>query len=328
MLLLACEKSDEIRKEKTAVKKETAAVKQKGPVLKLRYDFNKGDRFSYKLQTNTNNVEEISADTTLKNDITQKATYIMDFRVKNITNDYSAEMEVKISSIKAETIFNGESIKYDSKFLYSTRERIQFVVYEAVKQVPVQIIVNPIGQVIKVEKTEKIMRNILDIQKIPDTLSQKTKDEMLFTISNGTLMPLTQQIFKVLSADEVGIDSVWQLKFNTPMAVFNIENTAVFKITDLKFEQDTIAEISSNLFINVKGNNVVNEKGVTYTFSQPLVNAEGKVRYNNSRGLVEFSESVTKIEMTMYMQGVDNENNQITSTKKDFSTNKNIVELL
>ena len=34
------------------------------------------------------------------------------------------------------------------------------------------------------------MRNILEIQKVPDTLSAKTKEQMRANIANGTLMPL------------------------------------------------------------------------------------------------------------------------------------------
>jgi len=328
LLTAACDQQKEMTEQNGEKIKKVTPAKPKGPVLKLRYDFQKGDRFSYSLTTKSNNTEEIIADTTISNEIIQNATYKIDFRVKNILDDYSAQMEVRITAITAETVFNGQSVKYDSKFLYSSRERVQFVDYESVKKVPFTITVNPLGQVTKVEKTEKIMRNILDIQKIPDTLSKKTKEQMLFNISNGTLMPLTQQIFKVLSADEVGVDSAWTLKFSTPLAVFNVENTAVFKVEGINFDQDTTIDISSTLFINVKGNNVVNENGVTYTFSQPVLNAEGKVKYNNSKGLVESSESVTTVEMTSYIQGFDSENNQLTSTKKDFSTNKNIVKLL
>ena len=55
-----------------------------------------------------------------------------------------------------------------------------------------------------------------------------------------------------------------------------------FKVTNLNFEKDTTATISSNLFISVSGNNVVNEQGVRYTFSQPNLQAEGKLNYNYS----------------------------------------------
>ena len=147
-------------------------------------------------------------------------------------------------------------------------------------------------------------------------------------IANGSLMPLTQQIFKVVSEKEVGVDSVWQLKYATPLAVFNVENTAVFKIASLSFEQDTVANITSNLFINVVGNNIVKEEGVTYSFADPVLNATGNVKYNNSKGLVEYSESNTKVEMMMYMDGMDKNNQPIQSTKKDISNNTNIVELL
>ena len=331
LLFISCGKNDESKNAKeteTKTEKVTETFKEKGPVLQLKYKFKKGDKFSYKLQTKAVSSEEISADTTITNEITQNATYRFNFRVKSIDENNTANIEVRINSITAETIFNGQSMKYDSKFIYSTRERAQFVDYESVKKVPFQIRVNDIGQVVSVENVNRIMRNILEIQKVPDTLSAKTKEQMKANIANGTLMPLTQQIFKVVAEDEVGVDSTWQLKYNTPLGVFNVENTAVFKVRDLNFEEDTTAAISSNLFITVSGNNVVNEQGVRYTFSQPNLQAEGKLNYNYSRGLVEKSESNTKLEMAMFMEGVDANGNPLNSTKKDISNNTNIVTLL
>jgi len=328
LLFLNCGDSGDEKKVNSSDQEVAVVKKPAGPVLKLRYKFNPGDKFSYKLQTVSNNTEEISADTTLKNEIIQNATYKMDFTVKNVDDMNNANIQVRISSIKAETIFNGQTIKYDSKFIYSTRERVQFVDYEAVKKVPFNITVTEMGQVVRVDNTKKIMRNFLEIQQVPDTLSPDTKEKMLLTISNGTLMPLTQQIFKVVSDDEVGIDSTWQLKYSTPLAVFEVENTAIFKINDLIFGDDTTASISSNLLIKAVGNNIVNENGVTYSFAQPQLDANGTINYNHTKGLVEMAESVTRLEMMMYMDGVDNNNNPIKSTKRDVSNNTNIVELL
>ena len=329
LLLISCGKNEETKKEIVAKEdKVVEPVKEKGPVVQLRYRFKKGDKFSYKLQTKAVSSEEISADTTIANEITQNATYRFNFLVKSIDEKNTANIEVRISSIVAETIFNEQSMKYDSKFIYSTRERAQFVDYESVKKVPFRISVNEIGQVVKVDNVNRIMRNILEIQKVPDTLSAKTKEKMKDNIANGSLMPLTQQIFKVVAEDEVGVDSTWQLKYDTPLGVFNVENTAVFRVTNLNFEQDTTAAITSNLFISVSGNNVVNKQGVRYTFSQPNLQAEGKFNYNYSRGLVEKSESNTKLEMAMFMEGVDANGNPINSTKRDMSNNTNIVTLL
>ncbi len=329
LLLISCGKNEETKKEIVAKEdKVVEPVKEKGPVVQLRYRFKKGDKFSYKLQTKAISSEEISADTTIANEITQNATYRFNFLVKSIDEKNTANIEVRISSIVAETIFNEQSMKYDSKFIYSTRERAQFVDYESVKKVPFRISVNEIGQVVKVDNVNRIMRNILEIQKVPDTLSAKTKEKMKDNIANGSLMPLTQQIFKVVAEDEVGVDSTWQLKYDTPLGVFNVENTAVFRVTNLNFEQDTTAAITSNLFISVSGNNVVNKQGVRYTFSQPNLQAEGKLNYNYSRGLVEKSESNTKLEMAMFMEGVDANGNPINSTKRDMSNNTNIVTLL
>lgn len=331
LLIFGCGKNENDKKEKKKELRETSIQNdpvEKGPVLKLRYKFKKGDKFSYKLQTKAVSSEEIIADTIISNEIIQDATYGMNFLVKDVNADNSADIEVRINSILAETIFNGESIKYDSKFIYSSRERAQYVDYESVKKVPFLIRVNEIGQVIKVDKINQIMRNILDIQKIPDTLSALTKERMKDNIANGTLMPLTQQIFKVIAEKDVGVDSTWVLKYSTPLAVFIVENTAIFKIEKLNFNEDTTASIKSGLFIDVSGKNVVNENNVTYTFSQPNLNAEGETTYNVSKGLVENSISNTTLEMAMFLEGRDANGNPIKSTKKDISNNTNIVTLL
>ena len=299
-----------------------------GPKILLNYKFKKGDKFSYNLTTTSNNSESITADTSFTNIITQIVNYTFNFTVKNVSEINEAEMSVVISKISAESNFNGQKINYDSKYIYSTRERIQFVDYEAVKKVPFRIYVNNIGQVTKVDQIDKIMYNIFSIQQVPDTVSAATKEKMKANIANGTLMPLTQQMFKVISQDEVGVNSTWQMKYNTPLAVFNIENTAKFTITNISFDKDTIATISSTLLATITGNNTATENNVTYTFSTPKIDGSGTVKFNESKGLVEFSESTTNLEMGMMIEGYDNKNQKKQNSKKDNTMNKNTVKLL
>lgn len=326
--IFACSDKKDEKKEEVNFKETPKITKPTGPLVKLQYKFRKGDKFKYKLQTISDNMEEINADTTITNNIKQNTTYKFNFVVKDVKPDKSADIEVRINSIVVETDFNGQKVNYDSKYIYSSREKIQFVDYEAVKKVPFRITVNQLGQVTEVRNVTRIMNNILQIQNIPDTLSKTSKEKMKLNISNGTLMPLTQQIFKVVSEDSVGVGSKWELKYNTPLGVFNVENTAIFNIKDLLFEQDTLATITSTLLINATGNNVVNEQGVRYTFSKPLLTASGNVVYNFSKGLVEKAESNTKLEMAILMEGLDQKGNPLQSTKKNITNNKNIVELL
>ena len=328
IILFGCGGSENEKKSDTDAKIVMETKKPEGPTIKLRYKFKKGDKFTYRLQTIANNSEEIFADTTFRNDISQSSSYTIDFKVKDVNEFNIAEIEAKIKSIVAETTMNGQTMKYDSKMIYSSREKIQFVDYEAVKNMPFNLDVNELGRVVKVHGINKIMKNILTIQNVPDTLSSKTRQKMSENIANGTLMPLTQQIFKVVSEKQVGVDSVWQLNYTTPLAVFTVENTAIFKVDNISFEKDTTASIISNLSINVQGNNIVSEQGFTYTFSKPNLTANGNVTFNSSKGFVEYSESVTKLEMTMMMEGLDSKNQRVKSTKKDLTNNTNIVELL
>ena len=330
IFIIGCgnDENDKSADKNTDVKENVTIKKETGPLVKMRYKFTKGDKFSYKLTTIANNKEEINADTSFSNSIIQTAIYNMNFVVKDVSEYNIADLEVRVNSIVAETDYNGQKLKYDSKFMYSKREKAQFVDYEAVKKVPFRISVNEIGQVLKVEKIDRIMRNFLTMQNIPDTLSTSTKEKMRMNIANGTLMPLTQQIFKVVAEKKVGVDSIWQLKYSTPLAIYNVENTAIFKVTNLDFAADSLVTISSSLVINVAGDDVLNEKGVKYTFVKPNLDAYGSVKYNLSRGLVENSESNTKLVMSMTMEGFDSSNKPLKSSKNDFSNNTNIVELL
>lgn len=327
-VLMSCSNTEDEEKTKTSEKVVLETKKPAGPTINLRYKFKKGDKFTYRLQTISNNSEEIVADTAFTNKITQTASYTFNFKVLDVDEYNIAKLEARIKSITAETTANDQSMKYDSKMIYSSREKVQFVDYEAVKNVPFKIDVNELGRVVKVHGINKIMNNILAIQNVPDTLSKNTREKMRDNISNGTLMPLSQQIFKVVSEKEVGIDSVWQLNYKTPLAVFTVENTAIFKIENITFDKDTTASIKSNLVINVQGNNVLNEQGFTYTFAKPNLTANGSVTFNNTIGLVEISESVTNLEMTMFVEGLDSKNQRVKSTKRDITNNTNIVELL
>ncbi len=342
LLLVSCGKQDDNKKNKTQISgktdnhlvkdtlTETAKEVVTGPKINLRYKFKKGDKFYYKLKTVSTNKSIITADTVINNNIKQSATYKISFKVRNVNKeDNLAELDATIYKIIAETEINGQKVKYDSKYIYSTRERVQFVDFEAVKKVPFRVFVNPIGQVVKVEHVNKIMRNILQIQQIPDTLSKKTKERMRGNIANGTLMPLIQQVFKVLSDEEVGVGSVWELKSTTPMAVFQVENIATFKVNKIDTSaKDTMVTIASYLSITSTGNNTASEKGVTYTFSKPKLLGQGSVIFNETKGLVIKSESTINGEMEMTAEGVDAQKNRVTSSKKDISRNVNTVELL
>ncbi|MCP5064505.1 MAG: hypothetical protein GY936_18865 [Ignavibacteriae bacterium] len=338
LILLSCGKKDDNQKAssnlniaKTDSSLNTPVAETiTGPKIRLTYKLKMGNKFTYRLKTIADNKEEIILDSTMTNNVKQTATYKIGFKVKNVSiENETTELEAVIKSIVAETSMNGQTVKYDSKYIYSTREKVQFVDYEAIKKVPFRVHVNSIGQVVKVDRVNKIMRNILQIQQVPDTLSKETKDRFRINITNGTLMPLVQQVFKVLSEDEVGVGSFWELKHTSPLAIFQAENIATFKISDINFnDKDTTVNIASALSIKVSGNNTVSDKGVTYVFGQPNLSGSGSVIFNQGKGLVKKSESKIIVKMAMSMQGLDKDGKQINSNKKDFSTNINIVELL
>ena len=117
IILISCGKSDEQNNNQTADTKIEKIKKETGPLLTLKYKLKKGDKFSYRLKTITKNTEEITVDTSIANNIVQTVTYKIDFSIKDVNESNTADIEVRINSILAETDFNGQSVKYDSKFI-------------------------------------------------------------------------------------------------------------------------------------------------------------------------------------------------------------------
>ena len=103
LVLASCTDDNKVNQQLAEGKELIENVKVKGPEMFLNYKFQSGDKFSYRLSTSSNNTEEITADTTFTNEITQNATYTINFRVRDIDSDNSANIEVKITSILAET---------------------------------------------------------------------------------------------------------------------------------------------------------------------------------------------------------------------------------
>ncbi len=333
LIIVSCGK----KKEETDIKKvgesDTTTVlpnKNKSEELyTLRYKFKKGDKHKYRVKTSSQNIQTVIADTTLETKIEQSVEYHINLTVQNVSDDNTAEIKVYIGKILADVDFNGQKIKYDSKFLYSKRERQQFLEYEALKKTPFYVKIDNMGKVLGATNINKLFKNVLEIQQVPDTLSEQTKENMKKQLENVTVIPLVQQLFKIIPDYEVGVDSIWLFSYPSTLGPFQIENIATYKISEVnKDNNSTIAKIAATLNAKWNGQNHINENGIDYTFSDPVITGGGTIWFDIDKGMVKKAETETGFTMEVVMETQNPDSELKKGTRRDYTSTKNIIERL
>lgn len=328
MLLLSC--SDEKKStDKKTIKKSSEENIVKGEMKSLLYNYQKGQTFKYKLNTITSNSQTIKADTTITASMLQDANYVINFKVIDVDKNNIATISLTPVSIYVKSIINGQKAIYDSRIIYSNRERAMFADYEALKNKPFKVKVTNNGEVTEIFDVDKIINQIFVLQGIQDSVTAEQKKMFKQNYIFSGLAPIVEQLFRNVTKDKVGINSHWEQKYPSTFGAFNITNTATYKVLEFKKEnEDSIAKISANLSISWTGSNTATEQGVTYTFSNPDVSGNGEIFYNLSKHLVEHSKTKIISVVELKMSSPETQNKVKEISKKERMEITNILELL
>lgn len=295
----------------------------------LQYRFKKGDKFSYKLTTISATDESMQTDTLVSSKGNQNITYVFDFEVLEVDNDNVAELGITIKSVKIDAVMNGTKLEYDTNAKNSTETKLKFVEYETITNTPYRARVNSKGEVLEVTRTDKMLDKFVSLQPKKEKLTADLKANLSKQISEGALRPVTQMIFRELPEKNVAKDSTWEKKYPGNLAVFQIENTAHYKLEDfVKVNGARAAKMSANLSVKSSGKNQGTENGVSYNFSNPKVNGNGIILFNIDNNRVIKAETSIRFEMGVQMEGKDSMQKTKKSSRKTITTNKNIVELI
>lgn len=293
------------------------------------YKFKPGDVINYKLTTDIENSQTIEADSLLESQLNQLTEYKIQLDVDEVSPDNIADVTVTIYEIKATAKANGQDIKYDSKFLYSSRERQMFMDYEAMKNKSYKVRVSQFGDVLDITDVDLIIDEMLDIQQIEKkpTFEQRERFKQEF-IQSG-IVPLTEQIFRSTSNKKMSVNSSWEQRYPSVLGGFSIENIATFSVLEYQTEtEDTLAKINASLSIQWTGKNNISEEGVIYNFGDPNISGHGTIFFNVTEGYVDHSETTIIMEMDMTMESFDTNQNSVKATKRDRIVNKSKLELI
>jgi hypothetical protein len=328
-LIIGCSKSDEKKDTKLQAENNFETITLKEENLLLRYNFSKGDKFKYKLTTISTSDETIKADSTINSKLIQTLTYFVDIEVLEIDEDNVAEMHLNIAAINLDANINGQKITFDSKAELPQEEKLRFIEYASIANSPYRARVSSRGEVVEVTRLDKMIDKMNSMQPQPQKLTAEQKSQLAKNLSESALRPLTQLLFRELPENPVGKDSTWEKKYPAQVSVFNIENTAVFKINDfIKIGSDKGALISADLTAKWSGNKTGEEEGVKYSFEDPLISGNGKIIFNIDKGLLVKGETLTNIELTVDVKEKDSLQKIKAMKRTEKSSNKNIVELL
>lgn len=327
-LVVGCGKSEEKKQEqKISESFETIALPENS--IKLRYNFSKGDRFKYKLTTISSSDETIQADSTIKSKLIQTLAYNFDVEILEIDDDNVAEIGINISSVNLDANINGQKITFDSKTELPKEEKQKFMEYAILTNSPYRARVSQRGEVIEVTRLDKMIDKLNSLQQNPQKLTIEQKSQYSKSLGKSVIRPLTQLIFRELPEKSIAKDSTWDRKYPAQAGVFNIDNTAKFKLDNfINLDGNKGALITANLTATWTGNKTGEEEGVKYTFEDPVISGNGKIIFNIDKGYVVKAETLTSIEMSVLVKAKDSMQKIKTTKRTEKSTNKNIVELL
>jgi hypothetical protein len=329
VLFVSCagNKKNEAKKDKVNESKSVEVVK--GDLKSLEYNFKKGQTFKYRLNTVLNNFQSVQTDTLIKANMSQNSTYVFNFKVLDIDKQNISTISVTPVSIYVKSNINGQTALYDSRILYSTREKAMFADYEALKNKSYKVKVSNHGEVLDIFDVDRIINEIWTLQGIRDSLSKDQKNMFKRNFIYSGLAPITEQLFRTVTKDKVGINSKWEQKYPSNLGSLNITNTASFKILNFyKEKDDSMAKIQATLTTSWTGNNTATEQGVTYTFSNPNISGSGEIYYNLTKKLVQRSQTKINSETEVTMTGMDASKKQVKAIKKEKIDTVNKLELL
>jgi len=331
ILLFACSDKKENNSSSNIATLKIDSTLTKTPIadqFKLRYKFKKNDLYKYKITTLSTNSQELLTDTALVTTSKQRVEYNLELKVESVDSFNVSQIDIFIKSITVNGDVNGNNILYDSKYILSTKERMMFSQYEALKNQHFKISITNYGDILKVYSTNSILNELLAIQQ-QKNITKKQKAELNDNFITSALHPLAEQIFRKLPKDDISINYSWNEKYYSQFALFQIENIASFQIKEVNIENgDSVITISAGLSINYIGEHTANQQGMSFYFYDPVVSGGGTIKFNKSLGLVTVSKTSTNMEMVTDITGVDAQQKEFTAKRTDNTSNTNVVKLL
>ncbi len=333
--LMSC--SNDKEKTTTKAKKDkpnsTVASNTEAPNAEggkfLKYKFTPGEKISYKLTTKMKSSESLSGEKKIENKLDQTVNYLFDLDVISADDYGNFNVEIFTKAITAEATMNGKPIEYDSKFLYSSRERFAFADYEALKNKSFLVRINETGNILEIGSVEGITNELLTIQGIIDSVSSDQKTMFQQQFIETALKPMCEQLFKITPDKALKVNSGWERKYPSQIMVYKIQNIATFQVRGfVEKGGKEIADIYAHLGVEWDGPKELDQDGAHYSFSEPKVSGSGDIQFNVDDGRIQYSQSRITMDVSVKVTGKDQNNKAVKASKHTSMESVNTLELI
>jgi len=283
---------------------KTVPVSNPNEPFSLKYIFEKGKKYQYRISSISSDFETIKTDSTRNQNSKQNSVYILELSPLETDQEGTIEISAVINSIKIEAWRDGEKITYESGTVKDSTEKIKYSQYEALVKIPFSIRISKIGEILEIIRVDKIVSKFFELNVKASAMSSEEKASLKMNFIDGLLRPLFVQIFRPIPDHGIAKDSNWTIAQRpTEAIVFKLESKNIYKISSLeKLGDDKIAIIDGSIKTVISGDNKAVNQGVSYDFTKPVITASGKIYFDITKGAIIKSKVNTKTIMHFKME--------------------------
>lgn len=308
---------------------QTTAAENPNESFLLSYNFEKGQKYNYRLTTISETNQTVEADTIIKQTVKQNIIYLVNLSLTEKDDDGFMDLNCTFTSVKLEADANNSKFSYESSSTTDSVEKDKYAEYEALINNPFSIRINRAGELLEIGKTDKIVNSYITIKGYADSVNTEQKTILKRDLGDGILKPIIVQLIRKMPDNRMAKDSSWSnVQPVSKFMVYDVINTTLYKIANLEILKDNkLAVIDAGLKTDVSGNNNFEDRGIKYEFKKPVTTATGKIYFNIDRGCLQKSKTKTIIDVFYTMEMMTPQGLQ-KGIRKEIISNSNIVELL
>jgi hypothetical protein len=283
---------------------KTIPVSNPNESFSLKYTYEKGKKYHYRISSFSSDIETMKAESTMTQNFKQNSIYILELSPLETDQEGTIEISAVISSIKIDAWVDGQKLTYESGTVKDSTEKIKYSQYEALAKNPFSIRISKLGEILEIMRVDKILSKFFEINVKANAMNSEQKAALRMNFIEGLLRPLFVQIFRQIPDHSIAKDSTWSIAQPPVEAmVFKLENKNIYKVSSLeKLGDDKIAIIDGSIKSVITGNNKAVDRGVSYDFTKPDVNASGKIYFDISKGVIMKSKVITKTNTHVTME--------------------------
>ena len=205
---------------------KTIPVSNPNESFLLKYTFEKGKKYQYRISSISSDMETMKADSTRNQNFKQNSIYILELSPLETDQEGTIEISAVISSIKIDASMDGQKTTYESGTIKDSTDKIKYAQYEALIKNPFSIRVSKVGEILEIMRVDKIVSKFFEINPKANAMNAEQKAGLRTNFINGLLRPLFVQIFRQIPDHNIAKDSTWSItQPPTEAMVFKLEST-------------------------------------------------------------------------------------------------------